>query len=93
MSSEEMPVPSITSEIESLKQRQETLFSAARERRLAILVELRDLCVYLGPLTRDDLPEGVLRRRRPRKGAKGKAGARPRATKGSKEKAEEPEAA
>lgn len=82
MEAEQPSVPelSIVSQITTLRQKQESLFAAARERRADILAELAGLCVLLGALTRDEVPDGVLKRRRAKKGAK-KAAA-PRKAKG-----------
>jgi hypothetical protein len=60
---------SIVSQITELRQQQEALLSAAREERIDLLSKLAGLCALLGPLTRAELPDGVLRRRE-RKAAK-----------------------
>ena len=54
---------SIVSQITELRQKQETLLAEAREERLDLLARLAGLCALLGPLTRDELPAGVLKRR------------------------------
>jgi hypothetical protein len=77
-----MTETSIVAQITSLRQQQDSLFAEARERRADLLAELATLCGLLGPLTRDDVPAGVLRRR-PRRAAK----AAPRARKPKVEEA------
>ena len=74
---------SIVSQITELKQQQEALVAKANEERADVLATLAGLCKLLGPLTRAELPDGVLRRRerkpakvaKPRKAPKPEAGA------------------
>ena len=61
------PAPSIAEEITALDMRRAGLLEDARSRIEGILGELSALCRLVGPLTRDDIPEGVLRRRRTKK--------------------------
>lgn len=61
------PAPSIAEEIAALDTRRAGLLEDARSRIEGILGELSALCRLVGPLTRDDIPEGVLRRRRTKK--------------------------
>ena len=73
---------SIVTQITELRQQQETLLAQAREERLDTLATLAAQCHLLGPLTRAELPDGILKRRerkavkvaKPRK-AKPEAGA------------------
>ena len=62
--------PSVVSQITALRHRQDELFATARERRADLLAELGSLCTLLGPLTRDEIPDGVIRRRKAKKGTK-----------------------
>lgn len=61
---------SIVSQVADLRQKQEALFAVAKERRADVLAELAGLCSLLGPLTRDEIPDGVIRRRKAKKGTK-----------------------
>jgi len=56
------PIDVITATAE-LRQRQAELFAQATEERGALIARLGSLCGLLGPITRSDLPDGVLRRR------------------------------
>jgi hypothetical protein len=61
---------SIVSQITDLKQKQDALMATAREEREELLSRLAGLCHLLGPLTREQMPDGVLKRNRARKAAK-----------------------
>lgn len=58
--------PSIVSRITELKQAEAALRAEAEVRRDDILAELAGLCGTLGPLTRAQIPEGIIRKREPR---------------------------
>ena len=58
---------SIVTQITELKQQQDALVAKAQEERADVLASLAGLCRLLGPLTRAEFPDGVLRRRAPRK--------------------------
>lgn len=60
---------STVSKITALKQQQAELLAAAKEERADLLASLSGLCALLGPLTRAELPDGILKRRE-RKAAK-----------------------
>lgn len=70
--------PSVVSQITALRHRQDELFATARERRADLLAELGSLCGLLGALTRDEIPDGVLKRRRKAKAAKKAAPRKPK---------------
>lgn len=61
---------SILSQLTDLKAKQSALMLEAKERRTDILSELAGLCATLGPLTRSEMPDGVLRRRERKAAAK-----------------------
>lgn len=54
---------SILSQITDLKAKQATLVAQANEERADLLAKLAGLCALLGPLTRAELPDGILKRR------------------------------
>lgn len=49
--------------IAALKQEQDRLMAQAKEERLDTLATLAGQCHLLGPLTRAELPDGILKRR------------------------------
>lgn len=54
---------SILSQITDLKAKQAALVAQATEERADLIAQLAGLCSLLGPLTRDELPDGILKRR------------------------------
>mgnify|MGYP003598265934 CR=1 FL=1 len=74
---------STVSQITALRQQQETLLAQAREERLDTLATLAAQCHLLGPLTRAEFPEGVLRKRFARKAAKVAKPRKPKAEAGA----------
>lgn len=58
-----MTEQSILSQLTDLKAKQSALMAEAKERRADILSELAGLCATLGPLTRSEIPDGILKRR------------------------------
>lgn len=54
---------SILSQITDLKAKQAALVAQANEERADLLASLAGLCALLGPLTRAELPDGILKRR------------------------------
>jgi hypothetical protein len=54
---------SILSQITDLKAKQAALVAQANEERADLLAKLAGLCSLLGPLTRAELPDGILKRR------------------------------
>lgn len=54
---------STVSKITALRQQQDALLAAAKEERADLLASLAGLCALLGPLTRAELPDGILKRR------------------------------
>ncbi len=54
---------STVSKITALRQQQEALLAAAKEERADLLASLAGLCALLGPLTRAEIPDGVIKRR------------------------------
>lgn len=53
----------VVTEITALKQEQARLMAQAKEERADLLASLAGLCALLGPLTRAELPDGILKRR------------------------------
>ena len=78
------PEQSILSQLTDLKAKQSALMAEAAERRADILSELAGLCATLGPLTRSEIPDGVLRKRE--RTAKVKPAAKARKAKAGEEK-------
>ena len=58
-----MTEQNITARMAELKQQEAALMAEAHDRRAALLDELAGLCSTLGPLTRSEIPDGVLKRR------------------------------
>jgi len=54
---------SILSQLADLKAKESALILEAQLHRADILSELAGLCATLGPLTRSEIPDGVLRKR------------------------------
>lgn len=62
--------PSIADEIASVDARRKDLLFMASARVKVLLDELAALCRVVGPLTRDEIPDGVIRRRKSKKSTK-----------------------
>ena len=77
---------SILSQLTDIEKTREELIRAARSRQDDILAELAGLCApnLLGPLTRSEIPDGVLRKRE--RTAKVKPAAKARKAKAGEEK-------
>lgn len=75
------PVADPLARLERLRQEQTELFDTLKRERIETLARLAHQCAALGPITRADLPDGILRRRHRKVAPKLAAAKRPRKAK------------